>query len=141
MILQLEHLSKVLFLNTFTTVSVFFLYYICFIGTANFNGHHGCLKCTTIGEYNYASSTNVFPRTECPKRTDADFRAKAYGRHHKEDSPLLQLNIDMIEQFPVGDSLHLLHQGVMKRFLLGWKGTLFTRFDFNLIIFYTFGYR
>lgn len=90
----------------------------------NFNGHHGCLKCTTVGEYNYISSTTVFPRTDCPARTDADFRARAYGRHHKEDSPLLQLNIDMIKQFPVGDSLHLLHQGLMKRLLLGWKGKI-----------------
>lgn len=106
--------------------------YFC-LGTANFNNHHGCLKCSTIGEYSYVSFTNVFPRSHCPKRTDAEFREKAYGRHHKEDSPLLQLDIDMIEQFPVGDSLHLLHQGLMKRMLLGWKGILFIVLFYSLL--------
>lgn len=56
------------------------------------------------------------------KRTDVGFRPKLYGTgHHKTDSPVLQLDIDMIEQFPVGDSLHLLHLGVMKRLLFGWR--------------------
>lgn len=88
---------------------------------ANFNGQHGCLKCTTVGEFSYISNTNIFPRTDCPKRTDADFRTKCYGNHHKLDSPLLRLDIDIIEQFPIGDSLHLLHLGVMKRLLFGWR--------------------
>lgn len=91
------------------------------VGVANFNGHHGCLKCTTIGEFSHTSNTNIFPRIDCPKRTDEDFRAKNYGNHHKVDSPLLQLNIDMINQFPIGDSLHLLHLGTMKRLLFGWR--------------------
>lgn len=87
---------------------------------ASYNDHHGCLKCTTIGEYSHDSHTNIFPRTECEKRTDEKFCQKVYGSHHKLDSPLLKLNIDMIEQVPVGDSLHLLHLGVMKRLLTGW---------------------
>lgn len=33
----------------------------------------------------------------------------------------MDLPIDMIEQFPVGDSLHLIDLGVMKRLLFGWK--------------------
>lgn len=77
------------------------------------------------------SNTNIFPRTDCPKRTDADFRAKRYGNHHKLDSPLLQLDIDMIEQFPVGDSLHLLHLGIMKRLLLGWRDGSFRNSETN----------
>lgn len=92
-----------------------------FTGVAGFNGHHGCLKCTTIGEYNYTSHANIFPRTECERRTDEKFRQKAYGSHHQKDSPLLKLNIDIVEQIPVGDSLHLLHLGVMKRLLTGWR--------------------
>lgn len=102
----------------------------CSKGVANFNGQHGCLKCTTIGEYSYISNTNIFPRTECEKRTDAKFRQKLYGReHHKADSPILKLDIDMIEQFPVGDSLHLLHLGVMKRLLFGWRDGTFRQSD------------
>lgn len=57
------------------------------------------------------------------------FREKHYGSHHKIDSPLLKLNIDMIEQFPVGDSLHLLHLGVMKRLLFGWRDGSFRNAD------------
>lgn len=100
-----------------------------FAGVANFNGHHGCLKCTTIGEYSYASNTNIFPRTDCERRTDEKFQAKLYGRHHKMDSPILKLDIDIIEQFPVGDSLHLLHLGMMKRLLFGWRDGTFRNSD------------
>lgn len=35
----------------------------------------------------------------------------------------------MVEQFPVGDSLHLLHLGLMKRLLLGWKNGTFIQAD------------
>lgn len=94
-------------------------------GVANFNAQEGCLKCTTVGEFSYVSNTNIFPRTICEKRTDAKFRQKLYGAHHKYDSPMLQLNIDMVEQFPVSDCLHLLHLGVMKRFLFGWRDGTF----------------
>lgn len=61
----------------------------------------------------------------CEKRTNEKFRQKMYGSHHKVDSPLLRLNIDMVEQFPVGDSLHLLHLGNMKRLLHGWRDGIF----------------
>lgn len=99
-------------------------------GVANFNGQHGCLKCTTVGEYSHVSNTNIFPRTECEKRTDEAFRKKLYGsEHHKADSPFLKLEIDMIEQFPVGDSLHLLHLGITKRLLFGWRDGSFKRSD------------
>lgn len=52
-----------------------------------------------------------------------------YGSHHKIDSPLLGLDIDMIKQFPVGDSLHLLHRGLMKLLLSGWIDGSFRRSD------------
>ncbi|XP_047037898.1 uncharacterized protein LOC124643091 isoform X2 [Helicoverpa zea] len=90
-------------------------------GVTNFNGKHGCLKCTVIGEYSHKSNTVTFPKSNCPKRNDKDFRAKKYEEHHKHDSPLLKLNIDMIEDFPVADSLHLIDLGLMKRLLIGWR--------------------
>lgn len=86
----------------------------------NFNGKHGCLKCTTVGDYSYKSHTVTFPQTMCSERTNVDFREKKYGRHHKYDSLLLKLPIDMIHDFPVGDSLHLIDLGIMKRLITGW---------------------
>lgn len=54
-------------------------------------------------------------------RNDKDFREKKYGDHHKIDSPLLKLPINMIEDIPVADSLHLIDLGIMKRLLIGWR--------------------
>lgn len=77
------------------------------------------------------SHTTVFPRSDCPDRTDELFRERAYGSHHKEDqSPLVKMiNLDMIEQFPVSDSLHLFHLGIMKRLLSGWRDGTFRNAD------------
>lgn len=88
---------------------------------ANFNAKHGCVKCTTTGEYSHISHTVYFPRAGCDLRTDEGFRKRIYGKHHKNDTPLEELPIDMVEDFPVGDSLHLIDLGVMKRCLTGWK--------------------
>lgn len=97
-------------------------------GTASYNAQDGgCQKCVTDGEYSYVSHTNIFPRTECEKRTDDKFRKKLYGSHHKVDSPLIKLDIDMIKQFPVADELHLLHHGIMKRLLFGWRDGIFRK--------------
>lgn len=91
------------------------------VGVANFNAKDGCLKCTIQGEYSHDTHTVTFPGTNHPKRTDNDFRLKKYGNHYKVDSPLLQLSIDMIEDIPVSDSLHLIDLGIMKRLLRGWR--------------------
>ncbi|XP_050509093.1 uncharacterized protein LOC126886267 [Diabrotica virgifera virgifera] len=92
-------------------------------GVVNFNGINGCLKCTTEGEYSYLSRTVVFPDIKCPLRTDAKFRSKHYGKHHKgQESPILKISeVDMVQDFIVADELHLLELGVMKRCLTGWK--------------------
>ncbi|KAL0822763.1 hypothetical protein ABMA28_004771 [Loxostege sticticalis] len=90
-------------------------------GVCNFNGMHGCLKCTTVGEYSHRSHTVTFSSQKFPSRNDNDFRAKKYEGHHKVDSPLLELPIDMVEDFPVGDSLHLIDLGIMKKLLVGWR--------------------
>ncbi|XP_049703545.2 uncharacterized protein LOC110377675 [Helicoverpa armigera] len=90
-------------------------------GVCNFNGMHGCLKCTTVGEYSHRSHTVFFSSRKFPDRNNEDFRAKKYGAHHKADSPLLELPIDMVQDIPVGDSLHLIDLGIMKRLLVGWR--------------------
>ncbi|EAT44166.1 AAEL004424-PA [Aedes aegypti] len=89
----------------------------------NFNGKNGCLKCTINGEYSHVSKTVVFPTLHCPLRTDLKFRQKDYGKHHAgQDSPILKLpDFDMVKDFVVADSLHLLELGVMKRLLTGWR--------------------
>lgn len=92
-----------------------------FTGVAYFNAQNGCQKCTVSGEYSYVSHCNFFPQANNRKRTDLEFRNRTYGSHHKIDSPLLRLPIDMIADFPVGDSLHLIDLGLMKRCLLGWR--------------------
>lgn len=69
------------------------------------------------------SKTVVFPTLHCPLRTDLKFRQKDYGKHHAgQDSPILKLpDFDMVKDFVVADSLHLLELGVMKRLLTGWR--------------------
>lgn len=89
-------------------------------GVANYNAFHGCLKCTTVGFHSYESGSTVFPKFDAPKRTDEEFRAQTYGNHHRRYSPVLDLPIDIIDSFPVGDVLHLIDLGNTRKFLLGW---------------------
>lgn len=63
-----------------------------------------------------------FPQINVPLRTDASFRARCIPAHHREDSPLEQLPINMIDDFVTSDSLHLFHLGIMKKLLLIWMG-------------------
>lgn len=41
--------------------------------------------------------------------------------HHREDSNLEMLPIDMVDDFIVAKDLHLLHLGIMKKMILIWK--------------------
>ncbi|XP_053685668.1 uncharacterized protein LOC128735198 [Sabethes cyaneus] len=91
-------------------------------GVANFNSKNGCLKCVGEGEYSHESRTVVFTSINSAKRTDQNFRQNAYGLHQKSSTPLLKIpSLDMIEDIIVGDRLHLIDLGVMKRLLLGWR--------------------
>lgn len=109
--------------------------FILITGVAYYNSKVGCNKCTIIGRYSKQSQTVVFARTGCPKRTDEGFRARVYDlvaeensiagvptipKYHKYKSPVEELEIDMVKQFVVGDRLHLLHLGNMKKLLTGW---------------------
>lgn len=87
----------------------------------NFNGAHGCTRCEVIGKHSYVSKTVVFTDVNAKARTDMSFRTKADPEHHKGETPLTDLPIDMVLDFPIGDELHLLHLGLMRRFILGWK--------------------
>lgn len=94
-------------------------------GVANFNSQHGCHKCSIEGEYSHLSHTNYYPNKIYPKRTNDTFRNKEDEYHHKIDSPLLKLPINMIDAFPVADSLHLIDLGIVKRLLTGWRDGYF----------------
>lgn len=81
-------------------------------GTAYSNSEYGaCIKCTVVGEYDKTGRHMSYPDINCTLRTDADFRIKRDKNHHKEDTPLTHLPIDMIQDFVVADELHLFHLG------------------------------
>lgn len=90
-----------------------------FIGIVNHNAVEGCQKCTVTGEY--MNNRMSFPRINCPKRTDLEFRNRAIPAHHREYSMLEELPINMIDDFVTSDDLHLLHLGIMKKCLIIWK--------------------
>lgn len=92
------------------------------IGTVNFNAYHGCLKCNVVGEYDSNQRNMSFPRTDMLRRTDFAFRHQLDKDHHKIDSPLLSLPIDMVDDIIVCDMLHQLHVGIMKKLLLCFTG-------------------
>lgn len=92
------------------------------LGTVNFNAKHGCQKCLTIGKYDKTARTMSFPIINADRRTDQMFRQRTDPHHHKENSLLEQLPINMISTFRVSDTLHLLHLGVMKKCLQRWIG-------------------
>lgn len=62
----------------------------------------------------------TFPRTDYPLRTDQSFRERIQSEHHAVKSPLEELPIDMVADFPTSDPLHLLELGVMKKCLVRW---------------------
>lgn len=61
-----------------------------------------------------------FTNLDASRRTNESFRAREHQGHHKEKSPLEELDIDMVVSFPSSDSLHLLELGIMKRCMLRW---------------------
>lgn len=72
-------------------------------------------------KHSYVSGTVVFTDSNANARTNESFRAKTEPEHHKGETPLTDLPIDMVLDVPVGDELHLLHLGLMTFFLNGWK--------------------
>lgn len=85
----------------------------------NHNAVEGCQKCTISGEWK--NNRTCFPRTNCAKRTDFEFRNRAIPAHHREYSILERLPINMIDDFIVAEDLHLFHLGLMKKCIKIWK--------------------
>lgn len=76
----------------------------------------------TIGVYSRVCRTMSFPILDAQRRTDQMFRDRTDPNHHKENSLIERLPINMISTFRVSDTLHLLHLGVMKKCLQRWIG-------------------
>lgn len=80
-------------------------------GIVSFNHKFGCQKCTVTGQHCNDFKTMSFTNLNAPRRTDAAFRNREQPEHHKMDSVIEQLDIDMIRSFTVADPLHLLELG------------------------------
>lgn len=89
-------------------------------GIVGSNSRYGaCIKCTVDGEWDKRGHHMSYSNTQnCVARTDQDFRNKVDDHHHKEDSPLTKLPINMIEDVIVADSLHLFDLGNICNILL-----------------------
>lgn len=86
----------------------------------NFNHANGCQQCLSQGEYSVEFHRMSFPEINKTKRTNEMFRMRKQKAHHKENSLLEELDIDMIADFPTSDALHLIDLGVTKRCLTRW---------------------
>ncbi|KYM95690.1 hypothetical protein ALC62_13664 [Cyphomyrmex costatus] len=78
------------------------------------NSRHGYEKCVE-GEYIYHRMT--FPYTSDQLMTKDTFNNQIYEEYHRNVSPLLHLNLDMVKQFLL-DPMHLLYLDAMKKLLL-----------------------
>ncbi len=80
-------------------------------------GYFGCEKCTQEGDY--FKDRMTLPECTASLRTDESFRAMQQEEHHVGTSPLLEIGIGMVSQFPL-DYMHLVCLGVTKRLLHFW---------------------
>lgn len=78
------------------------------------SGYNGCERCIQEGDHDGAK---VCYDPKCSTaRTDESFNLRTDENHHIGVSPLTQLSIKFVTQFPLC-SMHLLWEGVTKRFL------------------------
>ncbi|CAG9769997.1 unnamed protein product [Ceutorhynchus assimilis] len=83
------------------------------------SGYSSCDKCIEIGDY--INGRVVLKNTNSAKRTNNSLREQLDEDHHVGISPLLNLDIDMVNIFPI-DYMHNVCLGVMKKLLNSWVG-------------------
>jgi hypothetical protein len=94
-------------------------------------GYYGCERCTQKGEY--IENKIIFPLVDSQKRTDSSFRLQEHAEHHKALSPLMQLDIGLVSQFPL-EYMHLVCLGAMKKLLLHWmRGSKQVRISHQMV--------
>lgn len=81
------------------------------------SGYFGCSKCICEGDY--VERRVIFLDSTCSLRTNESFRQKQQPEHHHGSSVLENLDVDMVDQFPL-DYMHLVLLGVTKRILCLW---------------------
>jgi len=87
-------------------------------------GYSGCDKCHIEGEWN---GKMTFPSTNDALRTDKEFSEMSDEEHHFERSPLCDLPVGMVTQFPI-DYIYFICLGITKQLILCWmKGPLGTQ--------------
>lgn len=90
----------------------------------NHNGYYACNKCYIKGLYSTNYRKIIYTNTNSTLRTNQSFRLQSQIQHHNNNrirTPLEKIvNLDMINDFPVSDDLHLIHLGVMKAILKFW---------------------
>ena len=82
--------------------------------TKGHTGYYGCDFC--ICEGLHCGSNMAYPDLCAPLRTDAMFRSRSQSGHHIGDSPLEELSISMVDQFPP-DYMHAVCLGLVRRFV------------------------
>uniref|UniRef100_A0A182W7W4 Transposase domain-containing protein n=1 Tax=Anopheles minimus TaxID=112268 RepID=A0A182W7W4_9DIPT len=98
--------------------------------TTSFNGKHGCLKCTVVGEHIKPECKMIFDSVNAELRTDAGFRQRVDKDHHKEwRTPMEDVDgFDMIRGFVVADRVHLFDLGCTRKFVYGLLDNTFDNF-------------
>jgi len=81
--------------------------------TSAFNGYNGCDRCVQKGKW---TGRVIFPKTNCPPRTDDGFRLQIDPSHHGSASPLQSLKIGLVSQV-VLDYMHLCCLGVTRKLI------------------------
>uniref|UniRef100_A0AAG5DM47 Transposase domain-containing protein n=1 Tax=Anopheles atroparvus TaxID=41427 RepID=A0AAG5DM47_ANOAO len=90
-------------------------------GVAYHNAIHACQKCKCVGIHVKEARKVIYEDIHAEKRTDEEFRGGQYAKHYVRTSPVLDIkNFDVVQDVIVGDRLHLIDQGVMRKLLKGW---------------------
>jgi len=88
-------------------------------GTIGHTGYHSCERCTAKGIW--LNHRIVFFENDADMRTDEKFANFEYeGTHQHFKSPLVDLNVNCISQFPL-DYMHLVCLGIVRRILNFFK--------------------
>uniref|UniRef100_A0ABD2XBM6 Transposase domain-containing protein n=1 Tax=Trichogramma kaykai TaxID=54128 RepID=A0ABD2XBM6_9HYME len=94
--------------------------------TKQFNGYFGCSKCVVEGSWR---KKVVFLEANLTLRTNESFRNRSQPEHHLGYSPFEELEIDMVDQFPI-DYMHTALLGVTKMLIKLWINFK-PRFSYN----------
>lgn len=87
-------------------------------------GYGACEKCTVVGTHAERRVHYANVGIDCQPRSDESYVYQVDRLHHTGHSPLELIKIGMVSQFRL-DSMHLVYEGVFKRFLevlFTWKG-------------------